>query len=98
MTGLALIFHELATNAAKSGALSTTRGVLHVDGEARDGIVTMTWQEQDGPLLAGAPAVEGFGTVLVRGTVTQFKGEISHEWEPSGVTIRLLLPVEHLGK
>ncbi|MXP65149.1 PAS domain S-box protein [Roseomonas sp. M0104] len=64
--GLALALHELATNAVKHGALTRAEGRILVrwEGES-DGMVQLTWQEQNGPPVR-APARSGFGTRMLQ--------------------------------
>jgi PAS domain S-box-containing protein len=64
---LALALHELATNAAKHGALSRPEGrvVARWQHDRQDGMTTLTWQEQGGPTVR-APARRGFGTRLLQ--------------------------------
>jgi two-component sensor histidine kinase len=94
---LALAIHELATNAAKFGALSTANGavtvdwILDEDGEA-PGLV-LVWTERGGPLVV-PPQRRGFGSRLIeRGMSGQVGGVASLEYAPSGLvcTIRVLL-------
>jgi two-component sensor histidine kinase len=89
---IALIFHELATNAAKYGALAEERGKVAVDWTLDDGILDITWTETGGPALSGAPEKLGFGTTLVSNTVTQHGGRIAYDWQPSGVGVTITLP------
>ena len=50
----------------------------------------LTWSERGGPPVEREINVEGFGTLLARATVKQqLGGEISHDWKPEGLTIRL---------
>jgi two-component sensor histidine kinase len=97
MTGLALLLHEFATNAAKYGALSTPTG--HVDVTCSDGEQTfcLVWTERGGPPITSQSMEEGFGSLLARLTVTnQLGGELSWDWRPEGLVIRLSMLRERL--
>jgi two-component system CheB/CheR fusion protein len=97
VTGLALLLHEFATNAAKYGALSTPAGRVDVGWTLAADQLLLTWREHGGPPLAGGAASEGFGSLLARGTVRgQFGGEITHDWRPEGLVVRLTLPLQRL--
>lgn len=90
VTSFALLLHELATNAAKYGALSNQTGRIAI--ECRDGSeqFVLIWTERGGPPVEAAADGEGFGTLLARATVRgQLGGEIAREWQPEGLTIRL---------
>jgi PAS domain S-box-containing protein len=64
--GLALVLHELATNAAKYGALSAPGGTVSVTWRREaDGAVQLTWRETGGPAVAAPPTHEGFGSFLI---------------------------------
>jgi PAS domain S-box-containing protein len=96
VTNIALVLHELATNAAKYGALSTPNGGIDIDC-AVNGMLQLTWREYGGPPLTGPPNSEGFGGALVRQIVTnQFGGEFSEDWRGDGLTLRLSIPAEKL--
>ncbi len=57
----------------------------------------MTWEERGGPLIKGPPNREGFGGTLARKIVaSQFRGRLSNEWNSSGLTIRIEIPLAHL--
>ena len=97
-TSIALVMHELATNAAKYGALSSPGGYIHIDWSVIKDELLLTWKEHGGPSLEGPTEHEGFGGSLVRRIVTgQFGGRLSYDWNPEGLIIRLSLPVERLG-
>ncbi len=97
VTSVALVLHELATNAAKYGALSSSGGYIHIDWLVKNDELLLTWKEHGGPHLDGPADHEGFGSALVRRLVTgQFGGELSYDWNPKGLIIRLSVPVEHL--
>ena len=84
-TSLALILHELATNAAKYGALSGPDGCVIITGERRGERFGLAWQERGGPEIAGPPERRGFGTILAeRGAITQLGGSIAHDWARGG--------------
>jgi PAS domain S-box-containing protein len=97
VTSIALLLHELATNAAKYGALSTSAGVVHIDCSSKEDWLVMTWEERRGPPIKGPPNREGFGGSLARKIVAnQFSGRLSNEWNSSGLTIRIEIPLAHL--
>jgi two-component sensor histidine kinase len=97
-TGLALVFHELATNAVKSGSLSLPNGSVRLTLSINDDHLAATWIEVGGPRLSGPPDQEGFGSLLMRRVVSsQFGGELRHDWHAEGVTVHLSVPLERLG-
>jgi PAS domain S-box-containing protein len=90
VTTFALLLHEFATNAAKYGALSTPAGHIDIACSEDNGQFALTWQERGGPRIDGHADSEGFGTMLSRATVKdQLRGEISRDWQPEGLVIRL---------
>lgn len=94
-TVLALTFHELTTNAAKYGALSTPRGRIALSW-TRDGArVDFDWIESGGPPPA-ASRREGFGTRLLRKGLQQFDGSVQMTFAPSGLRCRLSLALPPL--
>ena len=97
ISSLALLLHEFATNSVKYGALSSTAGQIEVHCADRAGNVVITWSERGGPRVAPPIGNEGFGDLLVRATVAgQLGGDISREWKPEGLLIRLSVPRERL--
>lgn len=91
-TPLALLFHELATNAAKYGALSAHDGTVlissRLDGEA----AYLSWAERGGPTVA-PPQQEGFGTKLMELSVArQMGGRIDRDWASDGLVVSLTIP------
>ncbi len=97
ITNVALVLHELATNAAKYGALSAPGGVVHIDCSKADGTLSIKWKELGGPHVKQEPAGEGFGGLLTRRIIQdQFGGRLSREWEPEGLIVRLSVPLDRL--
>jgi PAS domain S-box-containing protein len=97
VTGIALVLHELATNAAKYGALSSKGGVVHLECSVENDELLLTWKEQGGPSLNASPDAEGFGSKLTRRIITQqFGGRLSNEWEPDGLVVHISVPLQRL--
>jgi PAS domain S-box-containing protein len=97
ISSLALLLHEFATNSVKYGALSATTGQIKVHCADRGETVVITWSEHGGPPVAPPAGDKGFGDLLVRTTVSgQLGGEVSREWNPEGLVIRLSVPRERL--
>jgi len=87
--GLTLALHELATNAAKYGALSVDNGWVEVEWTIDGGQLDFLWSEHGGP-LATAPTRRGFGTRLItRNLGLAFKGEVDLSFKETGVQCRL---------
>lgn len=94
---MALIFHELATNALKYGALSSDEGSVEIRWRTDHDIVEIIWREQDGPEVRVPPAMDGFGSVLVRKTVTnQLGGELTYHWAEAGLVLSMRFPMAKL--
>jgi PAS domain S-box-containing protein len=89
MTSLALLLHEFATNAVKYGALSTPTGRVDVACSEQEDAFCLLWTERGGPPIGDQSITEGFGSLLARLTVTQLGGELSRDWRPEGLAIRL---------
>jgi len=99
VTSLALTLHETATNAAKYGALSTPEGCIRVEWAAKDTNLLLRWEETGGPAIAGPPVGRGFGSSLVRRSIVgQLQGGVDHDWLPDGLTIRVTVPLDRLGR
>lgn len=89
-TSLALVLHELATNAVKYGSLSVSGGKLTIASRIADGTLTLIWIERDGPAIAGPPSHKGFGESLARMSARgQLGGDIAYVWNSEGVEITL---------
>lgn len=96
-TPLALLFHELATNAAKYGGLSTPEGSIRIRISTNDTHCAIRWQENGGPSIMQAPELDGFGSRLVQlSVVTQLKGQIEKQWRSDGLEAQILIPLESL--
>ena len=96
LTSLALVFHELATNAAKYGALSSPDGRLSVDLRRRGAHFHIRWVELGGPAVAGPPGRAGFGSKLEKAAVAGLEAAIQKEWKPSGLFLILTMPARRL--
>jgi two-component sensor histidine kinase len=96
-TVLALIFHELTTNAAKYGALSVPCGRIALSWAKHGERMEVDWIESGGPQPA-ATRREGFGTGLLRKGMRRFGGSVQMSFAPSGLHCRLALslpPPQH---
>jgi two-component sensor histidine kinase len=81
---LALMFHELATNAGKYGAFASARGLLQVSWSTSDDRLTIVWDENEGPAVGpiGAP---GFGTKLLNSALRAFDGRTEISYLKTGI-------------
>lgn len=99
---MALTIHELATNAAKYGALSHPDGGVAmswgIEGDGEDGQFRFVWQESGGPLVT-QPDRLGFGSRLItRVLAADFDGKVSMDYAPNGVVCVLTSPAASLLK
>ena len=81
---LALMFHELATNAGKYGAFSSARGLLQVSWTVTDDRLNIVWDETEGPPV-GAIGEPGFGTKLLKSALRPFDGKTEIAFLKTGV-------------
>lgn len=89
---LAVVLHELATNASKYGALSNPNGQIRLTWSlAEDGQLALRWIELGGPSV-NAPERKGFGSHLIEGTISQLGGEVRFDWRPEGLICEIALP------
>ncbi len=90
---LALALHELFTNSAKYGALSTRTGRLAIGWQVEDELLTLTWEESGGPLVM-TPKSRGFGTrSLLASVESQLGGQAQFDWRAEGLLCRLEVPL-----
>ena len=94
---LAMVFHELATNAAKYGALSNVIGRIAIAWQTQPtpqgDRMELQWRESDGPLVK-RPHHKGFGSRLIEGGLAQeLDGEVHIDYAPEGVVCRIVMPV-----
>lgn len=90
---LALALHELFTNSAKYGALSTRSGRLAIGWKAENDLLVLTWEETGGPLVR-TPKSRGFGTrSLLASVESQLGGQAQFDWRSEGLLCRLDVPL-----
>ena len=96
-TTLALVMHEMMTNAAKYGALRDSGGRVAVDWRfTPEDALEILWRESGGPRVR-APERRGFGTTIIERAVPHdLKGEAELSYEPAGLRARFLIPAEHV--
>jgi len=86
---IAVILHELATNAAKYGALSVPDGHVQVEWSREpNGRLVLCWTEKDGPPVK-SPTGKGFGTRAIEGMIRGQQGEIRFDWRPTGLACEI---------
>ena len=91
-TPLALVFHELATNSAKYGALSAASGTVAIKASHSGDDVRITWIENGGP-VAKEPTSAGFGSRLVKMSIEhQLGGTITRDWQQGGLSVVITIP------
>lgn len=96
-TTLALVVHELATNALKYGALSVADGTIDVSCVVSGGHVVIVWTERGGPPVVAPTKPAGFGrTMAARGMSGQFGGSILFDWAEAGLIVTLQMNKDRL--
>jgi two-component sensor histidine kinase len=96
-TTLAMVMHELATNSVKHGALSADAGTLDISSSTDERDLVLTWAETGGPEVQGAPVMDGFGSKMIAGSLSQqFDGGLAYDWNPSGLVVTLRLRKDRL--
>jgi two-component sensor histidine kinase len=85
---LRLVFHEMATNAVKYGALSEPGGKIRIDWSADTETLTINWCEQDGPKVS-TPAKYNFGSRLITTTLKQMNAKLEPTFAETGYRYRI---------
>jgi two-component sensor histidine kinase len=85
---VALVFHELATNAAKHGSLSATAGRVRISWSTAEDLVKMQWLEMHGPAVS-PPNSTGFGTMFVQRMLESVQGTITSDYGFEGLCCRI---------
>jgi PAS domain S-box-containing protein len=94
---LAMALHELVTNSAKYGALSTVTGRLAINWKVETDVLKMLWEERNGPAVA-EPVSRGFGTRSVIASIeSQLGGHAEFDWRSEGLICRLSVPLKQVG-
>ena len=89
-TPIALLIHELATNASKYGALSLASGKVELTTSIDGDQLIIRWDESGGPQLDGPPKRTGFGSKLTElSIVQQLGGSIERAWRPEGLSVEV---------
>ena len=90
---LALALHELATNAAKYGALSSAQGSVRLSWELGRSRLVLQWVESGGPSVQ-RPRSEGYGTRVIGASVErQLDGSALFDWHPEGLRFTMSIPL-----
>jgi two-component sensor histidine kinase len=92
---LSSVLHEMATNAAKYGALSVPSGHLQISWRVEDATnqLRLHWVESGGPAVT-IPATTGFGTTLIESTITySLGGQLEQEYAPEGFRAEIMIPL-----
>jgi two-component sensor histidine kinase len=91
---IAVTLHELATNAAKYGALSVAEGSVEVKwSRAADGRLVLRWTKRGGPPVK-PPRRQGFGTRVIERMIRgSLKGKMRFDWRAEGLACEIALPM-----
>lgn len=92
---LALVLHELGTNARKHGALSTPGGRLGISWQIQSHNgrgLHLVWREAGGPVVQ-APRLQGFGSTLIENSLRAYGGEVKISYAESGLVCEITLPL-----
>jgi two-component sensor histidine kinase len=89
---LALVLHELCTNALKYGALSNDRGAIYLAWTVSAEKLQIIWAERGGPPVA-ASSHRGFGSILIERALSDVDAEFSGEYESGGLVCRIAMTV-----
>ena len=92
---VAMIVHELTTNATKYGALSRPAGKIAVEWNLDRERLSLHWREMGGPAVK-PPANLGFGSQLIETTLPALNGEIHYDWNAEGLACTVRIPVDRL--
>ena len=97
LNALSLVFHELATNAAKYGSLSNADGIVRTEWDIASDRLALTWTERNGPMIDQPPTRQGLGGKLVHDIIArQFGGSAEFDWRSTGLVVKVDIPAQAL--
>ncbi|MCC6949732.1 MAG: PAS domain S-box protein [Bradyrhizobiaceae bacterium] len=97
ITSIALLLHEFTTNAVKYGSLACMQGCIDISGRNDGEYFILDWVERGGSDACAQKKDQGFGTLLSNAVVRgQLGGEITREWKPEGLSVRLKIRRDRL--
>jgi PAS domain S-box-containing protein len=88
---IALSLHELATNAAKYGALTVLSGRIELSWQIESNNLVIEWWERGGPPVP-MPSLQGYGTRVIRASVEHLGGQATFDWRPDGLRCTVSIP------
>jgi len=96
--GIALALHELATNAAKHGALSSLKGKVSLTWQLQSDVLTLHWMENGGPPIK-TPSARSFGLKVIKASIEQqLGGQATFDWNPKGLRCDLSIALREAGE
>src|SRR6202043_2641961 len=96
--GIALALHELATKAAKHGALSSLKGRVSLTWQLQSDTLTLHWAESGGPRIK-TPSARSFGLKVIKASIEQqLGGKAAFEWNPKGLRCDLAIALRESGE
>ncbi len=96
---VSMALHELATNAAKYGALSNDLGRVELSWFLDNDALHLVWRESGGPPVTGEPQSEGFGSALINSAIDgQLQGSVVRKWEAGGLRCEISIPIGRLSR
>ena len=99
LSTMALVVHELVTNAAKYGALIDKSGTVSIDMRiAADGALTIAWRERGGPPVQ-MPTRQGFGMTIIEKTIPyELGGAVDTRYAPAGFEADIMIPARFFSR
>ena len=94
---VALVLHELATNAAKHGALVLSSGRIRLGWRQEGSFLVLEWSESGGPPVH-SPSSRGYGMRVISASIEQLGGEVKFDWQSEGLRCVLSLPLAEKAK
>lgn len=98
LSSIALLLHELATNAAKYGALSRSTGRLSIEISTTSAGLELKWDERGVAPSSRSASQAGFGTLLEKALLKGLGGSVSREWLDDGLSLSLQIPLVTVSK
>jgi PAS domain S-box-containing protein len=96
---ISMLFHELATNAVKYGALSAASGLVVVVWrlDPEGGVLRIRWEERGGPALTAPPARRGFGSRVIENVLRgNLGGQVRQDWRADGLACEIELSLARI--